>query len=179
MDLSQGMLDEARAAGHYDKLAQGSLDEPLPHPPNSVDILSCIGTLSYIRADGPCMSEWCRVVRSGGLIVFTHRGPYDTEPPYYEEAGWKAAQEGLVGAGKWEKLSESAGARLVCGVSALISRQALAARHAGPAAPARAHLIICSPVVRADVPYLPDHPEFGAGGSASLSSCRIFVYRVC
>ena len=89
------MLDEARAAGHYDKLEQGSLDEPLPHPPNSVDILSCIGTLSYIRADGPCMSEWCRVVRSGGLIVFTHRGPYDTEPPYYEEAGWKAAQEGL------------------------------------------------------------------------------------
>ena len=84
-----------------------------------------------------------------------------------------------MGAGKWEKLSESAGARLVCGVSALISRQALAARHAAPATPARAHLIIRSPVVLADVPYLPDHPEFGAGGSASLSSCRIFVYRVC
>ena len=38
----------------------------------------------------------------------------------YRAVTWKAAQEGLVGAGKWEKLSESAGARLVCGVSALV-----------------------------------------------------------
>lgn len=28
-----------------------------------------------------------------------------------------------------------------------------------------------------DVGYLPDHPEFGVGGSSSLAYCRVFVYR--
>jgi SAM-dependent methyltransferase len=30
-----------------------------------------------------------------------------------------------------------------------------------------------------DIPYLPDHPDFGATGSASLACCRVFVFRVC
>ena len=28
-----------------------------------------------------------------------------------------------------------------------------------------------------DIAYLPNHPNFGEDGTASLASCRIFVYR--
>ena len=32
---------------------------------------------------------------SGGLAVFTIRGPYDTSPSYHEESGWLAAMQKL------------------------------------------------------------------------------------
>ena len=131
------MLDGAKAAGGYDQLQQGSLDERLPYEDSSFEMIAIVGTTSYIESSGCCMLECCRVATKGGLVVFTIRGPYDTDPPYYEEAGWKAGMAKLVEEGKWEPVSEGL-----------------------------------------DIPYLPDHPDFGAGGSSSLACCRVFVYRV-
>ena len=101
MDLSPGMVDEAKVLGCYDKLTVASLDEPLDYADNSVDLIACVGTFSYVKSDGPCMDEMVRVGRPGALVVFTHRGPYSDTPSYYEEAGWKAAQAKLEAAGKW------------------------------------------------------------------------------
>ena len=43
---------------------------------------------------------------SGGLAVFTIRGPYDTSPSYHEESGWLAAMQKLEVEKRWEKVEE-------------------------------------------------------------------------
>lgn len=52
--------------------------------------------MTYLEPDGCSLDEFCRVVKPGGLVIFTHRS--------YKVERWKAKHDQLVKDGKWEKV---------------------------------------------------------------------------
>ena len=60
--------------GLYDEVVATDIDcEPLPFPADSFDGVLCVSVLSYVSSYTSIFSEWARVTRPGGLVVFTHR----------------------------------------------------------------------------------------------------------
>jgi predicted TPR repeat methyltransferase len=71
-DISQPSLDTAAQKGVYASLVRADLMQPLPFEAESFDAALCVGVLSYITGEG-LFRELCRVVRSGGILVLSHR----------------------------------------------------------------------------------------------------------
>jgi predicted TPR repeat methyltransferase len=71
-DISKPSLENAARKGIYQSLVLANLLEPLPFPDDTFDASICIGVLSYIPGN-VLFREMCRVVRSGGIILFSHR----------------------------------------------------------------------------------------------------------
>jgi len=71
-DISQPSLDSAAQKTVYACLVRTDLLEPLPFEADSFDAALCVGVLSYITGEG-LFRELCRVVRSGGTLVLSHR----------------------------------------------------------------------------------------------------------
>ena len=46
---------------------------PLPYETHAFTALMCVGVLTYIPDTDGILREFCRVVQSGGLVVFTQR----------------------------------------------------------------------------------------------------------
>lgn len=99
MDLSQGMLEAARAKGVYRKLHQMTMGEPLDFPSDSFDAVISTGVLTVGHAPPSSFDELLRITRPGGYIVFSLR------PDLYAEGPFKEKQEALVSEGRW-KLAE-------------------------------------------------------------------------
>ena len=78
LDLSLGMLEEARQLQFYQQLLHAPLDEPLPLADSAVDVIACVGVLSYVRpeARGAALAEFIRLSSVGGLVAFSHRTDY-------------------------------------------------------------------------------------------------------
>lgn len=95
MDMSRGMLEEARKKNAYTELHQMVMGEPLDFPPASFDAVICVGTLTVSHAPASSLDELVRVTRPGGYIAFTLR------PDVYERDGFKEKQSQLESAGKW------------------------------------------------------------------------------
>lgn len=94
IDLSQGMLDEAKAKGVYRNLRQVDLTERVPFEDNSYDGCLCVGTLTYGHVPASAIDELVRVVKPGGLFVYTLR------PDLLESHGFGAKHAELEAAGK-------------------------------------------------------------------------------
>jgi len=75
LDLSTSSLDIARKKSVYDDLRVADLNQPLEMRDDSVDGVLCVGVFSYIREDS-LLREWKRVIRSGGIVVFTSRDDF-------------------------------------------------------------------------------------------------------
>jgi predicted TPR repeat methyltransferase len=75
LDASAASLDLARAKGCYTDLRQTDLNATLPVDDGSVDGLLCIGTLTYLD-ETVAIREWTRVLRPGGVMVFTSRDDF-------------------------------------------------------------------------------------------------------
>jgi len=100
MDLSAGMLDEARKKSAYREFHQMVMGEPLDYASDSFDAIISVGVLTVGHAPASSFDELIRITRPGGYIVFSLR------PDVYRDSGFKEKQDNLESAGKW-KLVES------------------------------------------------------------------------
>ena len=95
IDLSQGMLDEARKKGVYQELRQMIMGGELDFPTNSVGAVASVGVFTLGHAPASSLDDLVRITEPGGYIVFTLR------PDVYEGSGFKEKQDHLERAGKW------------------------------------------------------------------------------
>ena len=101
MDLSEGMLEEARKKNVYREFHQMVMGETLDFPTDSFDAVISIGVLTLGHAPASSFDELIRITRPGGCIVFSLR------PDVYEGGGFKEKMTELENAGKWELVEES------------------------------------------------------------------------
>ena len=94
MDLSSGMLDEARKTGAYERFDQMVMGEPLAYETDSFDAAVSVGvfTVGHVPAKG--LDELVRVVRPGGHIVYSLR------PDVYRANGFQGKHAEFEAAGK-------------------------------------------------------------------------------
>lgn len=96
MDLSAGMLEQARKKNVYAEFHQMVMGETLSFPTDSFDVALSVGVLTVGHAPASSLCELVRVVRQGGHIIFTLR------PDLYEDGGFKEVQTALESDGKWK-----------------------------------------------------------------------------
>ena len=99
MDLSIGMLDEARAKGCYNDFRQMTLGDHLDFPSRTYDAVISVGVFTPGHAPPQAFEELCRVTKSGGHVVFSLR------PDAHVELGFKEQQEKMVADGDWNLVS--------------------------------------------------------------------------
>mgnify|MGYP006184039451 CR=1 FL=1 len=94
IDMSKASLEVARTKGIYDRLETADLNQPLAFEDAAVDGVLCVGVLTYVREE-PLFREWKRVIRPGGVVVFTSRDDFfesrryaDTLTRLEAEGGW-------------------------------------------------------------------------------------------
>ena len=74
IDISQASLELAEQRGIYRDLQRCDLQQPpLPFTDDSFDAAVSIGVMTYIADPSTLLADLCRLVRSGGHILFTHR----------------------------------------------------------------------------------------------------------
>ncbi len=100
MDLSLGMLQEAREKKVYDGFHQMVLGEQLGFETDAFDAVISVGVFTLGHAPPHAFDELVRITKPGGFIVFSLR------TDVYEENGFKEYLSGLEAAGKW-KLAEA------------------------------------------------------------------------
>ncbi|EGJ33826.1 MULTISPECIES: class I SAM-dependent methyltransferase [Moorena] len=96
MDISAGMLEEARKKNVYIALHQGILGEPLALATDTFDGIISVGTFTLGHAPSSGFDELIRITKPGGYIIFTIR------PDYYQNSDFKDKQAALEAAGKWK-----------------------------------------------------------------------------
>ena len=99
MDLSLGMLEEARGKGLYNDFRQMTLGEELGYETDSFNAVISVGVITTGHAPAHAFDELARITEPGGFVVFSLR------VDLFEEGGFKEYQEGMEAAGKW-KLAE-------------------------------------------------------------------------
>jgi len=97
LDISEALLEEARATGRYAACLKTDLNAPLAdHQDNSFDGGTCVGVLTYIDSSTSpnLLQELGRVVKPGGVVVFTSRTDKAEE--------WERCADGMEKAGIWK-----------------------------------------------------------------------------
>jgi ubiquinone/menaquinone biosynthesis C-methylase UbiE len=77
IDLSEAMLDRARAKGLPATFVTGSFD-PLPLADDSVDLVTCALALTHVTDLRPPVREFARILRPRGRVVLTDIHPFAT-----------------------------------------------------------------------------------------------------
>ncbi|HUV76326.1 MAG TPA: class I SAM-dependent methyltransferase [Dehalococcoidales bacterium] len=96
MDLSEGMLEEARKKKVYREFHQMVMGEPLDFAASSFGAVVSVGVMTVGHAPASSLDELVRVTRPGGYIIFTLR------PDVYESDGFKDKMVALESEGKWK-----------------------------------------------------------------------------
>mmetsp|Transcript_20125 Transcript_20125/g.47107 ORF Transcript_20125/g.47107 Transcript_20125/m.47107 type:complete len:224 (-) Transcript_20125:107-778(-) len=96
IDLSPKMAEIAKTHGCYSSVEIVDLSQNLPFADGSFDIVTCVGVLSYLEPECGVLSEFCRIVKPGGLICYTNRSD--------KLEKWQSSQEALESASKWKKV---------------------------------------------------------------------------
>ena len=96
MDLSRGMLEEARRKGAYSGFHQMVMGDTLGFDTDSYDAAIGVGVFTLGHAPASSFDELARVVRPGGHVAFTLR------PDVYEQNGFREKQRQLESDGAWE-----------------------------------------------------------------------------
>ena len=100
IDISQGMLKEARSKDVYSELHQMVLGESLDFASDRFDGVISVGVFTLGHAPASAFDELTRVTKPGGYVVFSLR------TDMYEGGGFKEKQNELEAQGKW-KLAEA------------------------------------------------------------------------
>lgn len=101
IDISQTSLDLAAESGAYQQLAIGNLQEPLPIAADAYDALLCVGVMTYVPQVRECWTEFCRIVKPGGVIVVTQR------EDHWRDRACQEITADLAAAGRWSPLEIS------------------------------------------------------------------------
>jgi SAM-dependent methyltransferase len=101
IDLSPGMLAIAGRKNVYRELTVMVLGEPLDYDDNQFDAGISCGVFTVGHAPASAFDELIRIVRPGGLIVFS------VQLTAYETAGFKEKFEVLEADGKWKMVEVS------------------------------------------------------------------------
>lgn len=101
IDLSEGMLEEARKKNVYESLHRMALGEPLDFPDDAFDATISSGVFTTGHAPPESLREISRVTRSGGHVIFSVR------ETVYLEGGFKEEQSSLQRAGRWRMVEET------------------------------------------------------------------------
>ena len=101
MDLSSGMLEEARKKNAYREFHQMVMGEPLNYATDSFDAVISVGVLTVGHAPASSFDELIRITKPGGYIVFSLR------PDVYRDSGFKEKQDALESEGKWKLVEVS------------------------------------------------------------------------
>lgn len=101
MDMSQGMLDEARKKGVYRELRQLVLGEPLSYADGEFDAVISVGVLTLGHAPASSLDELVRLVRAGGHVIYSLR------PDVYSSNGFREKHAELEAAGRWKMVEVS------------------------------------------------------------------------
>ena len=96
MDLSEGMLEEARKKQVYQDFHRMVMGETLDYETDSFDAVISVGVLTVGHAPAHSLDELVRVTRPGGHIAFSLR------PDLYESGGFREKQDELESAGCWQ-----------------------------------------------------------------------------
>lgn len=75
LDFSEAMLARARIALPSANLCRADLTRPLPLSGSCFDKVNCAQALKHLEALGPSLREFARVLRPGGLLVFSVTHP--------------------------------------------------------------------------------------------------------
>ena len=101
MDLSSGMLEEARKKNAYREFHQMVMGEPLNFATDSFDAVISVGVLTVGHAPTSSFDELIRITKPGGHIIFSLR------PDVYRDSGFKEKQDALEAEGKWRLVEVS------------------------------------------------------------------------
>ena len=101
LDISDGMLEEARKKAVYRELDQMTLGETLAYANSEFDAVISVGVLTLGHAPASSLDELVRITKSGGHIVFSLR------PDVYDKYGFKEKHAELEQAGLWKLVEVS------------------------------------------------------------------------
>lgn len=101
MDMSEGMLAEARKKNVYQELHQMTMGEPLSFVDNVFDSIISVGVMTEGHAPASSLDELVRITKPGGYIIYTLR------TDIYENGGFKEKQKILEDNNKWELVEVS------------------------------------------------------------------------
>ena len=96
IDLSQGMLAEAKKKNVYTALYRMVLGETLDFSTNYFDGAIACGVFTYGHAPSNSFNELIRITKPGGYIIFTLR------PDFYENSDFKNKMSALETTNKWQ-----------------------------------------------------------------------------
>ena len=104
VDLSPAMLQVAEGKGVYRHLVEADLDWPLDVFPTAYfDAAVAVGAFSYGQAPAHALDELVRVVRPGGVVVFTLRVDFHET----DAMGVRTKMGALEAAGAWHPVEIS------------------------------------------------------------------------
>ena len=101
MDMSPGMMEQAKSKKVYRDFRTGVLGERLDFDDNAFDAVVSVGVFTLGHAPAEGLRELVRVTRPGGHVTFTLR------PDLYEESGFRAVMSDLESAGRWKLVEKS------------------------------------------------------------------------
>lgn len=85
IDISAGLLELAARSGAYARLERVDMQSfPLPFDDGEFDAVNFIGALTYFETN-EILRELCRIVRSGGYVVFSQRDDIMRSQNYGEQ----------------------------------------------------------------------------------------------
>ncbi|NEP52884.1 MAG: class I SAM-dependent methyltransferase, partial [Moorea sp. SIO3C2] len=96
IDLSEGMLAEAKKKNVYTKLCQMVLGESLGFATATFDAVTLCGVFTYGHAPSSSFDELIRVTKPEGYIIFTLR------PDFYKSSDFQDKMAALEAQGKWQ-----------------------------------------------------------------------------
>ncbi len=96
MDMSQGMLDEAKSKNLYNEFHRMTLGGSLDFATGEFDAVISVGVFTQGHARANSFVELVRITKPGGHIVFCLR------TDVYETNGFKEQQTGMEESGVWQ-----------------------------------------------------------------------------
>lgn len=95
IDISEGMLDEARKKKVYTNLYQGIMGKHLNFPTAFFDAIISIGVFADVHAPASAFDELIRITKTKGYIIFS------VLSDFYENSGFKNRLNELERTGQW------------------------------------------------------------------------------
>lgn len=100
IDLSAGMLAEAKKKNVYQQLCPMVLGEPLDFTTDTFDAVTACGVFTYGHAPSRSFDELIRVTKPSGYLLFTLR------PDFYETSDFKTKMTALVDQSQWTLIEQ-------------------------------------------------------------------------